>query len=113
MRIRESVLAKLALIFVVATIAVGIVIVCTAPQAHSQLDRYFPYPPVWCPGGGISTSWGGYCNGQPYPDGTQWHQDAYWAPFVGRVWNPIVCVVANTPAPPPLAGSGGCGGFVA
>lgn len=69
-------------------------------------DVSFPY----CPGGGVATAWGGYCDGKTFPDGTKWHTDAYWAPFVGRVWNPIVCVVANAPAPPPLAPPGGCGG---
>lgn len=66
-------------------------------------------PPNWCPGGGTLTAWGGYCDGHTFPDGTKWHQDSFFAPFVGRVWNPIVCVRANTPAPPPLA-PGGCGG---
>ena len=58
------------------------------------------------------TGWGGYCDGATFPDGTKWHTDNFAAPFVGRVWNPIVCVVADAPAPPPLAGPGGCGGAV-
>lgn len=83
-----------------------------AGDAEAMPDPYWPVPPVWCPGGGTQTGWGGFCNGKVFPDGTQWHTDNFVAPFVGRVWNPIVCVVANTPAPPPLAGPGGCGGAV-
>ena len=75
-------------------------------QTHAQHDIA---PPNWCPGGGSLTGWGGYCDGRTFPDGTKWHQDSFWAPFVGRVWNPIVCVRADAPAPPPLA-PGGCGG---
>lgn len=86
--------------------------VLSGGRANAAPDPYWPVPPVWCPGGGTSTGWGGYCNGAVFPDGTQWHQDSFVAPFVGRVYNPIVCVVANTPAPPPLAPAGGCGGQV-
>lgn len=79
-------------------------------EAKAEPDPFFPIPPVWCPGGGTMTGWGGYCDGRPFPDGTKWHMDSFVAPFVGRVWNPIVCVVHPAPAPPPLAGPGGCGG---
>lgn len=83
-----------------------------AGQAQAAPDPYWPIPPVWCPGGGTMTGWGGYCDGRPYPDNTKWHMDSFYAPFVGRVWNPIVCVIADAPAPSPLAGPGGCGGAV-
>ena len=85
----------------------------TAARAEAQPDPYWPVPPVWCPGGGTMTSWGGFCDGATFPDGTKWHMDSFWAPFVGRVWNPIVCVVADAPAPPPLAGPNGCGRMTA
>ncbi|WP_396902487.1 hypothetical protein [Mycolicibacterium sp.] len=81
-------------------------------DAKAAPDPYWPIPPVWCPGGGTQTGWGGYCDGATFPDGTKWHTDNFVAPFVGRVWNPIVCVVADAPAPPPVAGPGGCGGAV-
>lgn len=97
-----------------ASVAAGAVLAGTAigyaGHAHAMPDPYMPLPPVWCPGGGIQTGWGGYCDGKTFPDNTKWHMDSFVAPFVGRVWNPIVCVVADAPAPPPLAGPGGCGG---
>ncbi|WGH20932.1 hypothetical protein SEA_MMASICARM_55 [Mycobacterium phage MmasiCarm] len=92
--------------------ATAVLIVCAvgwSGRANATPDPYWPIPPVWCPGGGTMTSWGGYCDGTPYPDGTKWHMDSFVAPFVGRVWNPIVCVVHPAPAPPPLAPPTGCG----
>lgn len=80
-------------------------------QAHAQpLDPYMPLPPVWCPGGGIMTGWGGYCDGKTFLDGTKWHMDAVSAPFVGMVWNPIVCVVDTGEIMQPQAPPGGCNG---
>lgn len=91
----------------IATLGAATAMLLASPTADATPpDISFPY----CPGGGIVTGWGGYCDGRTFPDGTKWHQDSFVAPFVGRVWNPIVCVVANAPAPPPLAGPGGCGG---
>lgn len=103
---RGLVLAGLGALLAAATLTL-------APQADAGPigvygDPRFPIPPVWCPGGGIQTGWGGYCDGLAFPDNTKWHMDSFVAPFVGRVWNPIVCVVADAPAPPPLA-PGGCG----
>ena len=87
-------------------------VITGAGKANATPDPYMPIPPVWCPGGGTQNAWGGWCDGKPFRDNTKWHMDSYWAPFVGRVWNPIVCVVADAPSPPPLAGPGGCGGAV-
>lgn len=98
---------RLLLVFVLAGAALALMF---APDSNATPDPYMPIPPIWCPGGGIQTGWGGYCDGRPYPDGTKWHQDSVWAPFVGQIWRPIVCVIDGTPAPPPLAGPGGCGG---
>ena len=92
--------------FIAAVAFVCALVVAFAPVAKAAPDIA---PPNWCPGGGALTAWGGYCDGATYPDNTKWHQDSFWAPFVGRVWNPIVCVVANAPAPPPLAPPSGCG----
>lgn len=90
-----------------ALAATGIV---WSAESKAMPDPYFPVPPVWCPGGGTMTGWGGFCDGATFGDNTKWHMDAFSAPFVGMVWNPIVCVVADAPAPPPRAPRGGCGG---
>lgn len=108
---KRTIRARLLLVLLGAITAAGVT-VAAPPTAQAIPDPYWPIPPVWCPGGGTQTSWGGFCDGKPFPDGTKWHTDNFVAPFVGRVWNPIVCVVHGTPAPPPLAGPGGCGGAV-
>lgn len=94
--------------------ALGLVVAsltAAAPAAADPIgiygDPHYPIPPSWCPGGGTQTGWGGFCDGVAFADNTKWHIDSYVAPFVGRVWNPLVCVVADAPAPPPLA-PGGC-----
>lgn len=76
-----------------------------AGSAKAMPDPYMPLPPVWCPGGGVQTPWGGYCDGMAFPDGTKLHA----ANGMG-FWLPAQCVLANAPAPPPLA-PGGCGGL--
>jgi len=93
-------------LFAMTAAALAAAALISAPAASAQPDIV---PPNWCPGGGALTAWGGWCDGKTYPDGTKWHQDSYWAPFVGRVWNPIVCVLDGHPAPPPLAPPSGCG----
>lgn len=96
-------------VVVIAAVIVGfaMVIITRAPKAHaSPIDVN---PPIYCPGGGITTGWGGYCDGNPYPDGTRWHSDSFWAPVVGLVWRPAMCVRIGTTEPAP----GGCGQAVA
>lgn len=100
--------AKIALTIAVAAVIAIVAAAFSTPKAEADAPDINQWT-MWCPGGGVQTSWGGYCDGQTYPDNTKWHVDSFWAPFVGRVWNPIVCVVANAPAPPPLAHPGGCG----
>lgn len=109
---RPRAIRRFGLLVVLAWLAAAAIFTTGIVKANAMPDPYLPLPPVWCPGGGTMTGWGGWCNGKVFADGTQWHMDSYWAPFVGRVWNPIVCVVANVPAPPPLAGPGGCAGGV-
>lgn len=104
-----SVIGKLLVTAIVAVLFALVLFALTEP-APAKADGPDINPWImWCPGGGIQTGWGGYCDGTTFPDGTKWHQDSFVAPFVGRVWNPIVCVVANAPAPPPLAPPSGCG----
>jgi len=54
-------------------------------------DPYFPLPPSWCPGnppGALTASgYGGYCEGNSYPDGTRWN--AY---SIGLLWQPVRCI---------------------
>lgn len=101
--------------WIVATLSAAVLVgtgIGYAARAEALPDPYMPVPPLWCPGGGTQTGWGGWCDGKTFPDGTKLHMDSFVAPFVGRVWNPIVCVVADAPAPPPLAGPGGCAGVL-
>ena len=93
-------------VFVFAALLIAISVI-TSPKASAMPDPYMPLPPVWCPGGGGQSPWGGYCDGKTFPDGTKLHI----ANGMG-FWLPVQCVIAGTPAPPPLAGPGGCGGFV-
>jgi hypothetical protein len=88
---------------------------CISPPA-ANADMYDPHIPIpllsWCPGGGIGTGLGGYCEGASYPDGTRWNIAYGWAPFVGRIQQPMRCIVFTGDPNPPLAGPGGCGGAV-
>lgn len=99
---------------IAAAAATGLLLL-SAPAAQAQLDPYYPVPNFdWCPGGGGGGGFGAYggaafCDGIPFPDGTKWHADGGWAMGVAW-WNPTKCVVANAPAPPPVAAPGGCGG---
>jgi hypothetical protein len=88
--------------------------ILTASRAEaSPYDPYLPMPPVWCPGGGGGSSWGGYCEGISYPDGTRWNINSFWAPFVGVTWSPMKCVQFTGQPNPPLAPNGcGMGGPV-
>ena len=73
-------------------------------RAEAMPDPYTPIPPAYCAGGGVQTPWGGYCSGATYADGTKWN-------IVNGMgfWQPMQCVIADAPAPPPLAGPHGCG----
>lgn len=84
------------------------------PPAHADIiDPHIPIPALeWCPGGGTLMGIGGYCEGQSYPDGTRWNIAYGWAPFVGRITQPMKCIVYTGDPNPPLAGPGGCGGAV-
>jgi hypothetical protein len=104
-------LRRLLCLVALGAITAAAALAVVMPKAQAMPDPYMPLPPVWCPGGGIQTGWGGWCDGKTFPDGTKLHMDSFVAPFVGRVWNPIVCVVADAPAPPPLA-PGGCAGLL-
>jgi hypothetical protein len=106
---RASVPAKIGIVVALAFIIAFAVAALSEPKSSASPGPDINPWIMWCPGGGVQTSWGGYCDGVTFPDGTKWHQDSFVAPFVGRVWNPIVCVIANAPAPPPLAPEGGCG----
>jgi len=59
-------------------------------------DPYFPLPPSWCPGnppGALTASgYGGYCEGNSYPDGTRWN--AY---SIGLLWQPVRCIIPTGP----------------
>lgn len=96
---------KIGLSALAAMAAIGASLLA-APGAKAMPDPFMPLPPVWCAGGGIQSPYGGWCNGKIYPDGTQLHADN-----VLGYWRPIMCVIANMPAPPPPAPPGGCGGF--
>ncbi|AAN01894.1 hypothetical protein SEA_WEST99_53 [Mycobacterium phage West99] len=81
-----------------------------ATEAHALPDPRVPAPPFWCPGNGPGMSasgWGGYCEGQSFPDGTRLNtfRIGYW-------WQPLRCIIPNGSPTPPLAGPGGCGGVL-
>lgn len=65
--------------------------------------------PSYCPGGGVITPIGSYCDGKPFADNTKWHQTAVDVPGVGRVWSSVMCVVADSPVLVPAKGCGGIG----
>ena len=99
-----------------ATVTLGAALsaVVLAAMPESTASPYDPHTPIpalsWCPGGGGSTGWGGYCECTSYPDGTRWNIAWGFAPFAGTVWQPMKCVVFTGSPLPPLAGPGGCGG---
>ncbi|MFM8599302.1 MAG: hypothetical protein ACKOB8_09905 [Mycobacterium sp.] len=73
-------------------------------------DPYTPIPAVnWCPGGGTSGGWGGYCEGINFPDGSRWNIAWANAPFAGTVYQPMKCIIHTGNPVPPLAGPWGCG----
>ncbi|OIN79367.1 hypothetical protein BMG05_18460 [Mycobacterium malmoense] len=59
-----------------------------------------------CPGG--SGGFGiGWCDGQPYPDGTYWHQTTWGGQYGASGGGKPQCMGPDhNPAPP-----GGCGGY--
>ena len=67
----------------------------------NPLDVHVPnIRAAWCPGGrgGFFVYW---CDGRPYPDGTQYHYDTATG---------LRCVVRTGEMNPPDAPPGGCGG---
>lgn len=101
----KSLLIRFVVVATLLACAATAVVILTTEKAHAALDPYVPIPPVWCPGGGGQSPWGGWCDGKTFPDGTKLHI----ANGMG-FWLPIQCVIADAPAPPPLAPAGGCGG---
>lgn len=99
-----------------AAISVTLAAVTLSAVPAASAAPYDPHTPIpalsWCPGGGGSTGWGGYCEGVSYPDGTRWNIAWGFAPFAGTIWQPMKCVVFTGAPLPPLAGPGGCDGAV-
>ena len=76
-------------------------------------DVFTPLPRIgWCPGGGTSNQWGGYCDGASYSDGTRWKATWSNAPHAGSVYQPMKCVVYTGDPLPPIAGPSGCGRLI-
>ncbi|TDH46007.1 hypothetical protein E2F47_27485 [Mycobacterium eburneum] len=97
-----------------ASFAAGAVLAGTAigycGHAHADYSPFVPNPPLWCPGNapGINVlGYGGYCEGKSFPDGTRLNTFR-----VGWFWNPLRCIIPDGTINPPLAGPGGCGGFL-
>jgi hypothetical protein len=95
----------------------GVVLVGTAAgNAHADPPGQNPHMPnvtigycVGGQGGFMATKW---CDGQPYPDGTYWHQLIMTgSSFVGPVFQLNCVVMGDGPIPTP-APSGGCAGGV-
>lgn len=99
---------------IVLTAAILGALLLADPEAKADVfDPHVPIPALqWCPGGGTLMGIGGYCEGESYADGTRWNIAYGWAPFVGRITQPMKCIVWTGDPNPPLAGPGGCGGAV-
>jgi hypothetical protein len=71
------------------------------------LDPHYPdFARGSCPGGagGFFIGW---CDGQPYPDGSYWHQQTWSSQYGGTGGGKPQCMGPDhNPAPP-----GACGGF--
>lgn len=79
-----------------------------ADHAHALPDPHVPQPPIWCPGNGPGLSasgYGGYCEGQSFPDGSRLNVFR-----IGWAWQPMRCIIPDGTPFPPLAGPGGCAG---
>ena len=100
-----------------------------APAAHAAPDPHIPNPSTGqCAGGDMgSPIYLGFCDGEPYPDGTQWHIFTYGLPVYGHPNgafgsggfqdanpgpNGAQCVMSNSGPIPAPAPPGGCGGAV-
>ena len=79
-----------------------------APAAHADPDTHVPNgDALWCWGGrGMANLVTPFCNGEPFPDGTNLRQLGFLQGMMQPLgWNPPFCASANgDPAP------GGCGG---
>jgi hypothetical protein len=82
-------------------------IIVVVPGPQPPLNPYVPNPPAWCPGGGNSSGWGGYCEGKTFKDGTRLNLHR-----IGFAWQPMRCIIPDGSPFPPLAGPGGCAGVL-
>jgi hypothetical protein len=106
MRRQPRLLATLA-----AVAAVGV-----APLASADPPGQNPHMPNvtigYCPGGQggfLATKW---CDGQPYADGSYWHQLIMTGSSITGPVFQLNCVVNDGSPIPPAAPPGGCGGAV-
>lgn len=95
-----------------AAVAAGAVLTGTAigyaSHSHAQpgFDPHIPIPVLtWCPGGGGGSSFGGYCEGTTFPDGSRLN----YARVLGYWQGPRCIFPDGTPTPP--AAPGHCGGI--
>lgn len=87
--------------------------IVTAPHASASPfnDPHIPsYNNAWCPGGGLGTEGRvGWCDGEPYADGSFWHQNGY-----NGVWGFKVSSTCSVRTDNPFvldhAPDGGCDG---
>lgn len=89
--------------------------VAAVAHAEPAPDPHIPNMAAgYCPGGGMgSPIYLGYCDGEPYPDGSRWHIIQYGVPMIGHP-NGLLspgsqCVIGDGPVPEP-APPGACGG---
>jgi hypothetical protein len=101
---------------VFAALAATVAAVGVAPLASADPPGQTPHMPNvtigYCPGGQggfLATKW---CDGQPYADGSYWHQLIMTgSSLTGPVFQ-LNCVVNDGSPIPPAAPPGGCGGAV-
>lgn len=83
---------------IVAPLTLAIAAMLLAPAAHAAPDTHVPNgDALWCWGGkgtiGLVTP---YCNGEPFPDGSQLRQTGYMQGMLQPLgWNPPECFDAG------------------
>lgn len=84
-------------------VAVGALAWFFAPAAHAAPDTHVPNgDALWCWGGkGTIALTTPYCNGEPFPDGSQLRQTGFMQGMLQPLgWNPPECFDASgAPAP--------------